>query len=41
MEIDKSDYRMTLALTEEVNTNWQKLLDEAAEMKQKKRKKKR
>lgn len=31
---------MTLALTEEVNTNWQQLLDEAAEAKSKKRKKK-
>ncbi len=40
MEIDKSDYRMTLALTEEVNTNWQKLLDEAATAKSSKRKKK-
>ncbi|HOZ52744.1 MAG TPA: ATP-dependent helicase, partial [Chitinophagaceae bacterium] len=28
-EIDKADYKMTLALTEEANTNWQKLLKDA------------
>ncbi len=29
-DIDKSDYKMTLALTEESNTNWQKLIKDAA-----------
>jgi len=42
MQIDKVDYRMTLAMTEEVNTNWQQLLDEAEKgKKENKRKKKR
>jgi len=29
MDIDTNDYKMTLALTEEANTNWQKLLADA------------
>ena len=42
MQIDKVDYRMTLAMTEEVNTNWQQLLDEAEKgKKENKRNKKR
>ena len=30
LEIDKGDYQMTIALTEEQNTNWQKLMTDAA-----------
>lgn len=40
LEVDKNDYRETLALTEDVNDNWRQLLrEDEEELKKKKRKK--